>query len=121
MRKIEPFDGGIIVVDKPAGWTSHDVVNRVRRLYDTRQVGHTGTLDPLATGVLAVLVGRAVKASEYLSAHDKCYEARFRLGVVSDTGDITGSLTETGARFRPPMRCLPPPAPCRESRCRPRR
>ena len=101
MRKIEPFDGGIIVVDKPAGWTSHDVVNRVRRLYDTRQVGHTGTLDPLATGVLAVLVGRAVKASEYLSAHDKCYEARFRLGVVSDTGDITGSLTETGAPIPP--------------------
>ena len=120
MRKIEPFDGGIIVVDKPAGWTSHDVVNRVRRLYDTRQVGHTGTLDPLATGVLAVLVGRAVKASEYLSAHDKCYEARFRLGVVSDTGDITGSLTETGAPI-PPMRCLPPPAPCRESKCSPRR
>ncbi len=101
MRKIKPFDGGIIVVDKPAGWTSHDVVNRVRRLYDTRQVGHTGTLDPLATGVLAVLVGRAVKASEYLSAHDKCYEARFRLGVVSDTGDITGSLTETGAPIPP--------------------
>lgn len=101
MRKLEPFDGGIIVVDKPAGWTSHDVVNRVRRLYDTRQVGHTGTLDPLATGVLAVLVGRAVKASEYLSAHDKCYEARFRLGVVSDTGDITGSLTETGAPIPP--------------------
>lgn len=101
MRKIEPFDGGIVVVDKPAGWTSHDVVNRVRRLYDTRQVGHTGTLDPLATGVLAVLVGRAVKASEYLSAHDKCYEARFRLGVVSDTGDITGSLTGTGAPIPP--------------------
>ena len=74
---------GILVVDKPTGMTSHDVVNRVRRLYGTRQVGHTGTLDPLATGVLPVLCGRAVKASEYLTAHDKAYEARFRLGVVS--------------------------------------
>lgn len=97
MHKTDSFDGGIVVVDKPTGWTSHDVVNRVRRLYDTRQVGHTGTLDPLATGVLAVLVGRAVKASEYLSAHDKSYVARFRLGAVSDTGDVTGALRETGA------------------------
>lgn len=88
---------GILVVDKPTGMTSHDVVNRVRRLYGTRQVGHTGTLDPLATGVLPVLCGRAVKASEYLTAHDKAYEARFRLGVVSDSGDVTGQLTETGA------------------------
>ena len=77
---------GILVVDKPTGMTSHDVVNRVRRLYGTRQVGHTGTLDPLATGVLPVLCGRAVKASEYLTAHDKAYEARFRLGVVSGSG-----------------------------------
>lgn len=88
---------GILVVDKPSGMTSHDVVNRIRRLYGTRQVGHTGTLDPLATGVLPVLCGRAVKASEYLTAHDKAYEARFRLGVVSDSGDITGALTETHA------------------------
>lgn len=88
---------GILVVDKPTGMTSHDVVNRIRRLYGTRQVGHTGTLDPLATGVLPMLCGRAVKASEYLTAHDKAYEARFRLGVVSDSGDVTGRLTETGA------------------------
>lgn len=101
MRKNELFDGGILVVDKPADWTSHDVVSRIRRLYDTQQVGHTGTLDPMATGVLAVLIGRAVKASEYLSAHDKRYEARFRLGVVSDTGDITGRVESTAAPIPP--------------------
>lgn len=101
MRKTEPFDGGILVVDKPADWTSHDVVSRIRRLYNTQQVGHTGTLDPMATGVLVVLIGRAVKASEYLTAHDKCYEARFRLGVVSDTGDITGRVQPTSASLPP--------------------
>lgn len=90
-------NSGILILDKPAGMTSHDVVNRARRLYGTRQIGHTGTLDPMATGVLPLLVGRAVKASEYLSAHDKRYEAAFRLGVVSDTDDSTGTLRETGA------------------------
>ena len=90
-------NSGILIVDKGAGCTSHDVVNRLRRLYGTRQVGHTGTLDPMATGVLLVLIGRAVKASEYLTAHDKRYEAKFFLGAVSDTGDSTGVLTETGA------------------------
>lgn len=86
---------GVLVVDKPSGWTSHDVVSRMRKLFDTRQIGHTGTLDPLATGVLPILVGRAVKASEYLTAHDKCYEATFILGKVSDTGDTDGNIHDT--------------------------
>ena len=88
---------GILVVDKPSGFTSHDVVAKMRKLFDTRQIGHTGTLDPMATGVLPVLCGRAVKASEYLSAHDKAYTATFLLGCVSETGDTDGGVEETGA------------------------
>lgn len=84
--------GGVLVVDKPAGITSLDAVNQVRRLYGTKQVGHTGTLDPMATGVLVILVGRAVKASEYLSSHDKSYSALMRLGITTDTQDVTGKV-----------------------------
>ena len=91
-----PFSG-IIVIDKPAGFTSHDAVGKLRRLMNTRQIGHTGTLDPLATGVLPILCGRAVKASEYLSAHGKSYEATFILGKVSETGDTDGEVHDTGA------------------------
>ncbi|MBQ8836542.1 MAG: tRNA pseudouridine(55) synthase TruB [Clostridia bacterium] len=91
-----PFSG-ILVLDKPSGFTSHDAVGKLRRLLGTRQIGHTGTLDPLATGVLPMLCGRAVKASEYLSAHDKAYEATFILGKTSETGDTDGEVTDTGA------------------------
>lgn len=90
---------GILVLDKPSGFTSHDAVGKLRRLLGTRQIGHTGTLDPLATGVLPMLCGRAVKASEYLSAHDKAYEATFILGKTSETGDTDGNVTETGAQI----------------------
>ncbi len=83
---------GVLAVNKESGMTSHDVVNRVRRLYSTKQVGHTGTLDPMATGVLVVMVGRAVKASEYITSSEKGYRALLRLGVTYDTGDITGRL-----------------------------
>ena len=87
---------GVLLIDKPQGITSHDVVGRVRRLYHTRKVGHTGTLDPLATGVLVVLLGRAAKAAEYLAVHDKTYEATLRLGMTTDTEDVTGNvLTKT--------------------------
>lgn len=87
---------GVICINKQEGITSHTVVNMVRRLYNTKQVGHTGTLDPLATGVLPVMVGRAVKASEYLTAEDKSYIAEMKLGKTTDSGDITGKvLTET--------------------------
>ena len=83
---------GILVVNKPIGMTSHDIVGRVRRLFGTRRVGHTGTLDPLATGVLVVLIGRAAKAAEYLVCDEKSYRATMRLGLTSDTEDITGTL-----------------------------
>lgn len=87
---------GVLLIDKPCGMTSHDVVNRVRRLYNTKRVGHTGTLDPMATGLLVVLVGRAAKAAEYLSADSKGYVAGIRLGITTDTEDTTGSiLTES--------------------------
>ncbi len=86
---------GILVINKPAGITSFDVVARIRRLYGTRQVGHTGTLDPMATGVLPVLVGRAVKASDFIVAEDKSYVATLRLGLTTDTEDTTGRVLTT--------------------------
>lgn len=86
---------GIIVLNKPTGITSHDAVNRLRRLYGTKRVGHTGTLDPLANGVLVMLVGRAAKAAEYISCASKSYVAVMKLGITTDTEDITGAvLTE---------------------------
>ena len=81
----ENFEGGVICINKPAGCSSHDVVGKLRRLFGTRQVGHTGTLDPMATGVLTVMIGRAVKASEYLTAENKAYVAGVRLGITTDT------------------------------------
>ncbi len=83
---------GVLIINKAQGATSHDVVNKIRRLYGTRRVGHTGTLDPLATGVLVVLVGRAAKAAEYLSSDQKEYIATLRLGLTSDTEDVTGKV-----------------------------
>lgn len=81
---------GIFAIDKPAGVTSHDVVNAVRRILHERRVGHTGTLDPFATGLLVVLVGRATRLAQFLSGHEKQYEAVIRLGYATDTGDVTG-------------------------------
>ena len=77
---IAPMTEGILIVDKPAGWTSHDVVARVRRVLRERRVGHTGTLDPFATGVLVVLVGRATRLAQFLAGAEKEYEATVRLG-----------------------------------------
>jgi len=88
---------GVLALHKTAGMTSHDAVNKIRRLYGTKQVGHTGTLDPMATGVLVMLIGRAAKFAEFLLSDDKSYRAVMRLGVTSDTGDSTGNITETGA------------------------
>jgi tRNA pseudouridine55 synthase len=91
---------GIIIIDKPAGWTSHDVVARVRRILREKRVGHTGTLDPFATGVLVALIGRATRLAQFLSGAEKEYEATVRLGYATDTGDLTGARREdaTGAR-----------------------
>jgi tRNA pseudouridine55 synthase len=82
---------GILAIDKPAGVTSHDVVNAVRRILHERRVGHTGTLDPFATGLLVVLVGRATRLAQFLSGHEKEYEAVIRLGYATDTGDVSGN------------------------------
>ncbi len=90
---------GVLIVHKHAGVTSHDIVNQIRRLYHTRRVGHTGTLDPMATGVLVVLIGRAAKASEYLVTDSKRYLATLRLGLTTDTEDITGTVLSTSERI----------------------
>jgi tRNA pseudouridine55 synthase len=86
---------GILIIDKPAGITSHDVVARVRRILKTKRVGHTGTLDPFATGVMVVLVGQATRLAQFLDKDEKEYEALVRFGVETDTGDLTGSHRRT--------------------------
>jgi len=87
---------GVLIIDKPAGLTSHDVVARVRKIIGERRVGHTGTLDPFATGVLVVLVGRTTRLAQFLSGAEKEYEATVRLGYATDTGDLTGTRVPTG-------------------------
>jgi len=91
---------GLIVVDKPAGWTSHDVVGRMRRLLGTRKVGHGGTLDPMATGVLIVACGKATRLLQYISAHDKAYEATIRLGQSTITDDAEGEIVSQASAAR---------------------
>lgn len=83
---------GVLIIDKPEAMTSHDAVNIMRRLYNTKKVGHTGTLDPMATGLLVILIGRAAKAAEYLVSDEKKYIGGLRLGITTDTGDITGNI-----------------------------
>lgn len=86
---------GVLVVNKHAGVTSHKIVSILRKLYDMPKVGHTGTLDPMATGVLPILLGRAVKAADFLLAEDKEYVAELKLGITTDTQDITGEVLKT--------------------------
>src|SRR4051812_38277367 len=83
---------GILIIDKPEGWTSHDVVARVRRVLREKRVGHTGTLDPFATGVLVLLVGRATRLAQFLAGAEKEYVATMRFGYSTDTGDLTGVM-----------------------------
>ena len=85
---------GIVVIDKPAGWTSQDVTARLRRVFGTRRIGHGGTLDPMATGVLPVFVGRATRGVEFFEHAEKTYEATLRLGLTTDTEDISGTVLE---------------------------
>lgn len=87
--------GGLVVVDKPAGWTSHDVVGRLRRLAGTRKVGHAGTLDPMATGVLLIGIGRATRLLGHLQLADKAYTATIRLGQATSTDDAEGEVLTT--------------------------
>ena len=91
---------GIVIVDKPQGWTSQDVTARLRRVFGTRRIGHGGTLDPMATGVLPVFVGRATRAVEFFEHAEKTYETVLRLGITTDTEDMTGTvLTEEKVPF----------------------
>ncbi len=114
---------GVIVVDKPAGWTSHDAVNKLRRLAKTKRVGHLGTLDPAATGVLPLIIGRATRLAQFYAASDKVYDAVVHFGWSTDTydrdGQIVGSQTVVEldparvegllGRFRGKIRQMPPP------------
>lgn len=112
---------GIVIVDKPQGWTSQDVTARLRRVFGTRRIGHGGTLDPMATGVLPVFVGRATRAVEFFEHAEKTYETVLRLGITTDTEDMTGTvlteekvsfteeqLQETLAAFRGEILQIPP-------------
>lgn len=112
---------GILLVDKPEGWTSHDVVGRLRRITGQRRIGHSGTLDPMATGLLVVFLGRATRAVEFAEGHDKSYTARLRPGLTTDTLDTTGKVLKVSTerptraelesalkRFRGDIEQLPP-------------
>ena len=85
---------GIVIVDKPQEWTSQDVTARLRRVFNTRRIGHGGTLDPMATGVLPVFVGRATRGVEFFEHATKTYEAVIRFGITTDTEDISGTVLQ---------------------------
>ena len=113
---------GVIIVDKPAGWTSHDVVNRMRRILGQRSVGHLGTLDPMATGVLPLLLGNYTRLAQYFSTAEKSYEGSIHFGFATDTYDAEGTpgsdprplthtleeLRQLASRFRGEMQQTPP-------------
>ena len=103
---------GVLIVNKHKGVTSHDIVGDIRHIYHTRKVGHTGTLDPMAEGVLVVLLGRAAKAAEYLVADRKSYRATLRLGITTDTEDVTGTLLSTSDNLPSPEEVI---RVCREN------
>ncbi len=95
---------GLLLIDKPVGWTSHDVVAKLRGILQIRQIGHAGTLDPFATGLLVLGIGKGTKSLTALVGVDKEYEATIRLGSTSDTFDVEGKITETvGARRAVPL------------------
>lgn len=114
--------GGILIIDKPEGWTSHDVVAKARGIFGEKRIGHGGTLDPMATGVLPLFIDRATRAVEFAEAFDKRYTACLRLGIVTDTQDTTGAVLERGCargidegklltvleRFQGPQAQIPP-------------
>lgn len=91
---------GVIVINKPKGYTSHNIVNVVRKKLNTKKVGHTGTLDPDATGVLPILIGTATKISKYLIEHKKTYIATVKLGYKTDTGDASGKVIKEDKHFQ---------------------
>jgi len=98
------MNDGFINLNKPSGMTSHDAVNHVRRIFSVRKVGHAGTLDPQASGVLPVAVGRATKFIEYLADRDKSYRAEILFGLATDSGDLDGSVIVRAENFAMPTR-----------------
>src|SRR5262249_52182766 len=92
---------GVLLIDKPSGPTSHDVVARLRRTSGERAIGHTGTLDPIATGLMALVLGRATRLAPFLSSGDKAYEATIRLGVEMDTDDSQGQAVGAVSAWLP--------------------
>src|SRR5438270_4700958 len=114
---------GVLVIDKPAGFTSHDAVNRVRRLLGERSVGHLGTLDPLATGVLPLVIGRMTRLAQFYTGSEKAYEGSIRFGFATDTYDADGEmvgaekavkvtleeLRELAGKYRGRIQQMPPP------------
>ena len=94
-QPIKNDTAGILLVDKPQGITSHDVVARMRKVFQMKKIGHAGTLDPMATGLLLILVGKATKASQYLMSLDKEYTGTIKLGEVTDSQDADGEITIT--------------------------
>ena len=93
------MDGvGVVVIDKPQGISSHDVVAELRRKFNTKKIGHTGTLDPIATGILVLCVGSATRLVDYLICDDKVYEVEMKFGIQTDTGDRTGNIVKTSKR-----------------------
>jgi tRNA pseudouridine55 synthase len=99
IRNPQSLDG-MLVIDKPADWTSHDVVARMRRILGTRRIGHTGTLDPFATGVLVICINRATRLVQFLVGDEKEYLATMRLGYATNTGDLTGDILSPVADAR---------------------
>src|SRR5271163_4141083 len=114
---------GVIIIDKPAGWTSHDVVNRMRRILNQRSVGHLGTLDPLATGVLPIVTGSLTRLAQFYTASEKTYEGVIRFGFATNTYDADGeplgevqsvalsleNLRQLATRFQGVIEQVPPP------------
>lgn len=94
-RRSPDWPAGILLIDKPPGWTSHDVVAKVRGICRQRRIGHTGTLDPMATGLLVLCLGHATRLVEYMARHDKAYEGEIALGVATDTDDADGTPIAT--------------------------
>jgi len=97
------MNSGIIIINKPVGITSHDVVDRLRKITGIRKIGHTGTLDPLATGVLILLIGPATKLSQKFIGLDKTYQAKIKLGYTSNTDDREGEIKEVNLKIRPSL------------------
>ena len=95
----DPAPDGLVVVDKPNGWTSHDVVGRTRRLARTRKVGHAGTLDPMATGVLPLVIGRATRLAQFYTRNDKSYRATVWFGFATDSYDSDGKALSEAVPF----------------------